>query len=243
MVLDPFLAPVEENLFLVGVEFARDVERAAEVVAKLVVFHGRHVSQERISVARPGVGVERIIPQVFVCGAMEVLRAGLSNDANLRPGRAAILGGVVPGQDLYLLRGIHVRGAQTRSVGARASSRGTVVGDQILRVARAIEIRGTLAESERQARRCSTARPRYERRETDGVPPIQLEQVNLLSCDQLLHRRGFRLQLHGRCQNLDGLTGRTHGQRRVNDEIGTGVELVVCGFVPLETRGLGRHGV
>src|SRR2546422_6787023 len=38
-------------------------------------FHGGHIRCERVSVARPGVGVERVIPQVFINGAVEVLRS------------------------------------------------------------------------------------------------------------------------------------------------------------------------
>src|SRR5260370_6202888 len=163
VVLDPFLSPVEEDLFLIGVEFPGDVERAAEVVPKLVVFHGRHIRCARISVARPSVGVKRVIPEVFVSGAVEVLRAGLSDDANLRPGRAAILRGVVRGQDLYLLCGVNVRSPQASAVGARAGSLSTVVGNQILRVARAVKISRTLTESERQAGRRSTARSEERR--------------------------------------------------------------------------------
>src|SRR5260370_41935643 len=125
-----------------------------------------------MSVALAGGGVDGVMPEVFVSGAVEVLRSGRSDDANLRAGCAAILGGVVPGQDLHLLCGVYVRGPQASAVGACAGSRSTVVGDQILRVTRAVEIRRTLAQSERQARRRSAARPGHQRRETDRVPPI-----------------------------------------------------------------------
>src|SRR5881398_2630284 len=89
VVLDPFLSPVEEDLFLICVEFAGDVERAAEVVPKLVVLKRRHMRCQSIRVARPGVGVEGVVLKVFIGGTVEVLRASLSDNANLRTGRAA----------------------------------------------------------------------------------------------------------------------------------------------------------
>ena len=110
-----------------------------------------------IGIARPGVRVESIVLQVFVSGAVEVLRAGFGDNANLRARGAAVLGGVICSKDLHLLRGVHIRGAETGPVGARARSRGAVVGDQILRVARAVKIRGALAEAERKVRKRSAA--------------------------------------------------------------------------------------
>src|SRR5712691_11918030 len=132
MVLEPFLSQIEEHLALAGVEFARNVDGAADIVPKLVIVNRRRRRGETVAVgvARPGIRVQGGIPEIFVGRAMELARAGFRGKTNLRAGSAAILGGIVSRQDLYLLGGVNVRGPQTSAVGARTGSRGAVEGDE-----------------------------------------------------------------------------------------------------------------
>ena len=137
MVFDPFLAPIEEHLAFIRVEFPGDVERAAEVVTILVVVERRRGRSKTvgIGIARPRVRVESIILQVFVCGAVEVLRAGLGDDSNLRAGGTAVLGGVIRREELNLLCGVHIGRANAGAVGARTCSGSSIKRDQVFRVA------------------------------------------------------------------------------------------------------------
>ena len=188
MILDPFFSPIEEDFAFIRVELLGDEERAADVVPKLVVVKGRGEVGSGVRVPRPSVGIESVILKVFIGGTVEGLRAGLGNDANLRAGCAAVLCGVIRTQYLDLLRGVHICCAEAGAVGARAGSRSTVVGDQILWVPRAVKIRWTLAESEGKVRQRSGASTRHQRGKANRVSPVQLERVNLLTGDQLLHR-------------------------------------------------------
>ena len=187
MVSHPFLAPVEKDLALVRVEVVGDVKGTAEVVPKLVVLELRRVRGQGVGVARPGVGVEGGVAVIFVQGAVELLRAALGDHADLGAGRAAVFSGVIRSKDLDFLRGVHVGGAKTRAVGARARSRGAVKRDQVLRVAGAIEIRRPLVEKSAEARQRAAASAGHQPRKADRVAAVELERVNLLPADELLH--------------------------------------------------------
>src|SRR5580692_2149494 len=90
-VTHPFLPPVPENLGLVRIEVVRDVEGAADVVAKLVVVNGsRDTGGCRNRIALPGIGIEDRIANIFIRGAMEIPRTSLGGDANLATGRPAV---------------------------------------------------------------------------------------------------------------------------------------------------------
>ena len=92
VVPDPLLAPIEEVLGSAGVEFPGDVERTAEVVAKLVVVNRRRESRGRIRVAHPAIRVERGIAQVLVGAAVKHTRPTPGDNADLGAGGAAVLG-------------------------------------------------------------------------------------------------------------------------------------------------------
>src|SRR5258708_28518395 len=96
---------------------------------------------QRISVARPGVGVESVVLKIFIGGPVEGRRAGLGNDADLRAGCPAVLRGGIQTEYLDLLRGVHICCAQTSAVRSRTWSRRTGVGDQHLRGTRSVVIR------------------------------------------------------------------------------------------------------
>ena len=100
-VANPFLAPVPEELALVGVELARPVSRATDVVAELVVVDGRGKGLPVGVVTGPGVRVEIVVAEVFVSGAMEILATGFGDNADLRTGGTTVFCGVGGGQDLH----------------------------------------------------------------------------------------------------------------------------------------------
>ena len=137
VVLQPFLSQIKENLALAGVEFSRNVDRAPDIVAKLVIVNRRcrRGKAVRVGIARPGIRIEGGIPQIFVGRAMELARAGLGSKTNLRAGSAAIFRGIVRGKDLHLLRGVNVCGPQAGAIGARAGSWCAVESDEIFRIA------------------------------------------------------------------------------------------------------------
>ena len=96
-------------------------------------------------VAGPGVGVERVVADIFVCRAVELLPAGARQDADLRAGSASVFGSVGGGEDLDFLGGIDVGRAEAGAVGTGARRRRAVVRDQIFGVARAVEVGRALA--------------------------------------------------------------------------------------------------
>ena len=79
----PFLTPIPEELALVLVQFAGDVEWTADIEPKLVVVErqhgavGKQAGDVRGVVARPGVGVEHVVTGILVGGAVELLAAAL----------------------------------------------------------------------------------------------------------------------------------------------------------------------
>src|SRR5262249_42271302 len=142
---------IEKHLALVGVEVVWDVERATDVASELVVVNrSGDTGGERNGIARPGVGVERGVAQVFVHGPVKLARGGVRGDADLRAGAAAELGSVVRRKNLHFLRGVDVGRADAGAVGASARTGSAVKGDQVFRIARAIEVGGTLRKIEVQ---------------------------------------------------------------------------------------------
>src|SRR5712691_11449376 len=152
MVFQPFFPPVPENFGLARIEVVGNVEGPSDVVSKLVVVNRRRESRYRVRVARPGIRVQSRVSEVFVGGAMELSRAGLGRDPDLCAGRATVFSSIIRSQNLDLLRGVHVRGAQTGSVRARARGGGSVKGDQVLRVAGPVKIRRALGKAEVKVR-------------------------------------------------------------------------------------------
>jgi len=130
VILDPLLTEIKEDFALVGVEVIGNVNRATDVVAELIVVdRSGDAGGEGNSVARPGVGVERGIAEIFVNRAVKLAAAGFRGDANLRAGAAAILGSVVGGENLDFLCGVHIGSADAGAVGARKGAGSTIEGD------------------------------------------------------------------------------------------------------------------
>src|SRR6266403_45677 len=121
---------------------------------------------------------------------MKVLPASFGDNANLSPGGSAVLSGVVGGQDLNFLSGIHVCGAEAGSIRASANSGSTIISNQTFRRARPIDIRGALAETEVKVRKSATTRSRHQVGHEDGIAAVQLERIDLLARDEVLHCGG-----------------------------------------------------
>src|SRR5215510_5802226 len=84
--INPLFGHKEEELATIRVELAGDEDRAAHIEAELVEAEcgwGRRDSRIIALVARPGVGVERRIAEVFNQVAVEVARAALGDEVNL----------------------------------------------------------------------------------------------------------------------------------------------------------------
>src|ERR1700730_2217829 len=58
VVFHPFLAPIKEDFAFVGVEFARNEDRAADVVAELVVVNGGGESGCGVRIPSAGIRVQ-----------------------------------------------------------------------------------------------------------------------------------------------------------------------------------------
>src|SRR5439155_16042209 len=132
--------PVAEEFVLSRVELVGDVDWTTEVIAVLIVVNRPcEISGGDagcgVGVAGPGIGIEDGVAHIFVSGAMKRLPAAPGDDANLCARGAAVFRGVVCRKDLDLLSGVHVRGTQTSSVGARAGGGRAVIRNQILGIA------------------------------------------------------------------------------------------------------------
>src|SRR5215471_11749822 len=133
--INPLFGHEEEELAPIRVELAGDEDGAAYIEAELVEAEcgwGGRDSRIITLVARPGVGVERRIAEVFNQVAVEVARAALGDEANLSPGRAPIFGGVIGRQDLHLLDRIHVLRAEHRAGRTCAGRDGPIHHDDVL---------------------------------------------------------------------------------------------------------------
>src|SRR5882762_6657851 len=241
---DPFLSPVPEDLGLVRIEVVGNVEGAADVVSELVVMNRScNTAGSRDRIALPRVCIKGCIPDVFIGGAVELLRAALGDDANLATGGPAVFSGVVGGEDLDFLRGVHIRSANAGAVRTRANGGSAVIRDQTLWSARAVDVRWALSEIEVKIRERAAASAGHQVGHKDRVAAIDLQRVNLLPSDVLLHCCRFRLEQDRRRRDLDRLAGGAYAQSRVNDEVCARIELVVRSLVFLETSGLGDHRI
>src|SRR5690242_285362 len=84
----PFLAPVPENLGLVGVEVIWNVQRSADVISELVVVDWCcNMFRCRNRIALPGIGVKHRVAHIFVSRSMEILSASLRGNPDLSSGR------------------------------------------------------------------------------------------------------------------------------------------------------------
>src|SRR6267378_3852011 len=192
---DPFLSPVPKDFGLVRIEVVGNVKRAADVVSELVVVNRScDAGGPRDRIALPRVCIQGCIPDVFIGGAVELLRAALGDDANLAAGGPAVFSGVVGGEDLDFLRGVHIRSANAGAVRTRANGGSAVIRDQTLWSARAVDVRWALRGIEVKIRERAAASAGHQVGHKDRVAAVQLQRVNLLPSDVLLHCCRFRLQ-------------------------------------------------
>src|SRR5450756_733537 len=186
-------------------------------------------------VSNPGIGVQNRILQVLIAASVEAIAAALGDDANLSADRASILGGVVGSQYLHLLDGVEVRHADRISAGADSNRDGSVVGDQVIAIAAAVNLNGSQARRVIEARNIAgcpgTVRgdrtsgtagdARLGQRGVDRVSTIQRQVLNLVAGNHTtqgrrvgLKRRLFRSHLdafgiRAQCQgNVDGSRNR-----------------------------------
>ena len=200
-------------------------------------------ARARVRIALPGICIQDGIADVFVSGAVELLPAAFGDDADLAAGSAAVFRGVIGSENLDFLRRVHVGRAQTGAVGARARSRSAIIGNQVLGIARPVDVRWSLAEGEAEVRKRAATSSGNQVGHEDRVASVDFKRVNLLPGDQLLHAGRFRLQRDNARHHLHRLRGRAQRQRRIQAQMSARVKLVVCGFILLKTRGLRAHGV
>src|ERR1035437_8406292 len=100
-----FLRPEEEQLFLVAVELARNVERTADVIVPGVEAVGRFGGVG--AVIEETIGVELFVPFVVRTHAVEILGSGLHDHLDIGAGEAAVLGLVTAEEYFYFRDGIH----------------------------------------------------------------------------------------------------------------------------------------
>ncbi len=174
---------------------------------------------------------------------MKILAARFGENADLRAGGASEFRRIGSSQNLHFLSRIDIRGAEACAVRACARGGRAVIGDEVLRVARAVEVGRALREVEVQTRGVAGPGAGRERGETDRVTAVQLEQVDLLTGNQSLVRCGFRLQSLGRCRNFDRFRRGADYQGDVHRERRAGVQLVARGLVLLEAGRFGRDCV
>src|SRR5215470_2747786 len=118
---------------------------------------------------------------------MELLCPRFRDYANLGTGRAPVFPGVVCREDLNFLCRIHIRCADARAVGAGSRCRSSVEKDQILRVARSIEICRTLRQEGVCICQSTATSARNQRSEANRIASIELKRVNLFTRNQLLY--------------------------------------------------------
>src|SRR5580765_188491 len=102
-----FLAPEEEQLFLLSVE-ARERDWSAEGVAGVVAGSLLLRNLRRLALVQVRVGVPVRAPSVPIAGAVEGLRAALRDHLQLAADGAPVLRLVGVGQDLELGDGVDV---------------------------------------------------------------------------------------------------------------------------------------
>ena len=196
-----------------------------------------------VGVARPRIRVEGCIAKVFIRSPVKLARARLRRKPNLRARSAAILRSIICSQNLDFLRRVHICGPQAGPVRTRACCRSPVKRNQILGVARAVEIRRPLREAKVEVCQRRASRSRHQRRQPDRVSAIQLQRINLFPRHQLLHRRRFRLQLHRRPRYLHSLRSRPYHQRSINHQIRRWIKFIIGALELLEALRLRRHRV
>src|SRR4030081_708948 len=103
VVLYPLLSNHEKELTAIFIEMARNVDRAVQVPAELVI--AKSLSREVSAIALPGVGIERAVAEVPKDGAGEAAGAALGDQANQTARGAAVLCRIAGSQNLHLRGG------------------------------------------------------------------------------------------------------------------------------------------
>src|SRR6185437_3634915 len=98
---------------------------------------------------------------------------------------------VVGCEDLYFLHRVDIRIAENSTVGARTHGRRAVVRNQALRGASTVDVSVESINADREAVKTGAADTRNQIGHEDRVTAIELECVNLLAVDKLLHRGRF----------------------------------------------------
>ena len=188
-------------------------------------------------IARPGIGVQRVVTEVLVQRAMEIARPGAGENADLGAGSPAVLGRVAGRQNLHFRCRIHVRRAQAGAVRSSARSGSAVVSDQVFRIPRSVEIGRALAEIEAQSRQIAAAgagdqappdppdcgRSAPARRSAPGSPPSVPTRIRSAAVE--------RVPITSTVSLADPTV-----KIGIQAQVGTGIQFVVRAFKSLEAR-------
>ena len=148
----------------------------AKISAVLILIVGRlgRVRPNRKEVA----GVERIVAEVFVRGAVEIVGAGLGGDADRRTRRAPVLGRIRARDDLEFLNRIHRRprhlGRQLLDVLRDAVVVHAVEQEVVLQRPRAVDVDAAGAAERRAATLLGVPVTLHARHERQQVVPVAL---------------------------------------------------------------------
>src|SRR5215470_7505162 len=94
----------------------------------------------RRGIARPGVRVEGVVTGILISRAMELRRPCLRDDADLGPGRPAVFRRIIRGENLDFLCRVYIGRTNAGAVRTRSGGGSSIERDQVLRIARAVEI-------------------------------------------------------------------------------------------------------
>jgi hypothetical protein len=245
--VDPLLRPEEEHLAAVGVELAGEVQRSPEREPEIMVAEGgggpggRGV---RAVVARPGVGIEGGVPEVLADAPVEGPRPALGDEADLAGGGAAVLGRVVGGEDLHLLHGVHVLGAQHRAGRAGAGGDGAVHHHDVLVVAAPVDAEVAVGHAVGgEGADGSAAHARLEQGQEDGVAPVERQLLDLTRVHRAPDLGAVGLHAVGPCLHLDRFREGAQLHDEVHAELAGRAQPDAFGDDPLEAGQLGGDGV
>ena len=221
-------------------------EGAAQVAAELVLVVGR------LRLARPlreeVVRVQRVVAEVVVGGAVELVGARLGGDADGGARRASVLGRVGRGHDLELLDGVdggarHL-GGQLLHVGGDAVVVDAVQQEVVLQRAGAVDVDPPGAAERGAAallREAVALRTRHERQQVVPVADRERELRHGVLVDHGPERRLVAQQVP-RFLHHDALGQRPDGEREVqaraltdleDDRLGRGLESGRLGLDPV----------
>ena len=208
----------DPRAFVVGEEERPSLDhRAAQVAAELVLVVGR---LRRVGALREEVdGVERLVAEVLVGGAVEVVRAGLRRDADRGARRASVLGRVRAGHHLEFLDRVDRRprdlGRQLLHVLGDGVVVDAVEEEVVLERSRAVHVDAAGAPERRAAALLGVAvalHARHQRQQVVPVPDRERQVGDLHLRDHRAQRRVVSVQQRRGLGNRDRFRELSHRQ-------------------------------